>query len=116
MFWILVQPLEQPCEEPTAQQSKQEAPVDVCPPEPNKQGVTVSITSFVIEEFFKDADVYQVSDEEQSQKPQMARQSEKETLILSSFDSAAQPREKEDERPSFSLEISPPASQPTQPS
>ncbi|RYR72831.1 hypothetical protein Ahy_A02g007045 [Arachis hypogaea] len=98
-------PLEQPCEEPTEQQSKQEAPVDVCPPEPNKQGVTVSITSFVIEEFFKDADVYQVSDEEQSQKPQMARQSEKETLILSSFDSAAQPREKEDERPSFSLEI-----------
>ncbi|KAL4286124.1 hypothetical protein AHAS_Ahas19G0054800 [Arachis hypogaea] len=43
----------------------------------------------------------------------MARQSEKETLILSSFDSAAQPREKEDERPSFSLGISPPASQPS---
>ncbi|XP_020965289.1 uncharacterized protein LOC110265995 [Arachis ipaensis] len=46
----------------------------------------------------------------------MARQSEKETLILSSFDSAAQPREREDERSSFSLGISPPASQPTQPS
>ncbi|RYQ83160.1 hypothetical protein Ahy_B10g101785 [Arachis hypogaea] len=91
-------PLEQQqqlCEEPTSRQSKQEAPVDV---------------------FFKDADVYQVSDEEQSQEPPVAWQSEKETLILSSFDSAAQPRERKDERPSFSLGISPPASQPTQPS
>ncbi|XP_020979616.1 drebrin-like protein [Arachis ipaensis] len=79
-------PLEQPCEEPTEQQSKQEAPVDVCPPEPNKQGVTGSITSSVIEQFFKDAGVYQVSDEEQSKEPPVARQSEKETLILSSFD------------------------------
>ncbi|QHN81526.1 uncharacterized protein DS421_20g687670 [Arachis hypogaea] len=91
-------PLEQQqqlCEEPTSRQSKQEVPVDV---------------------FFKDADVYQVSDEEQSQEPPVAWQSEKETLILSSFDSAAQPRERKDERPSFSLGISPPASQPTQPS
>ncbi|KAL4350043.1 hypothetical protein AHAS_Ahas10G0102500 [Arachis hypogaea] len=48
---------QQPCEEPTTQQSKQEAPVDV----------------------------------------------------------AAQPRKREDERPSFSLGINPPASQPTQP-
>nr|XP_025653100.1 submandibular gland secretory Glx-rich protein CA-like [Arachis hypogaea] len=90
-------PLEQPCEEPTEQQSKQEAPVDVCPPEPNKQGVTGSITSSVIEQFFKDAGVYQVSDEEQSKEPPVAR-------------------EREDERPSFSLRITPPASQPTQPS
>ncbi|QHO18785.1 uncharacterized protein DS421_11g323490 [Arachis hypogaea] len=102
---------QQPCEEPTAQQSKQEAPVNVCPPEPNKQGVMGSITSSVIEQFFKDADVYQVSDEEQSQEPSVARQLEKETLILSSFD-----RKREDERPSFSLGISPPASQPSQPS
>ncbi|RYR26136.1 hypothetical protein Ahy_B02g060294 [Arachis hypogaea] len=75
-------------EEPTAQQSKQEAPVDVCPPEPENQGVTVSFTSSVIEEFFKDDYVYEVSDEEQ----------------------------REDERPSFNLGISPLASQPTQPS
>ncbi|KAL4288041.1 hypothetical protein AHAS_Ahas19G0246500 [Arachis hypogaea] len=116
---VNVRPLEQQqqhCEEPTAQQSKQEAPVDVYPPEPKKQGVMGSLTSSVIEEFFKDADVYQVFDEEQSQEPPVARQSEKETLILSSFDSAAQPRERKDERPSFSLGISPPASQPTQPS
>ncbi|RYR21171.1 hypothetical protein Ahy_B03g066438 [Arachis hypogaea] len=113
------EPLEQqqqPCEEPTEQQSKQETPIDVCPPEPKKQGVTGSLTSSVIEEFFNDADVYPVFDEEQSQEPPMARQSEKETLILSSFDIAAQPREREDDRPSFSLGISPPASQPTQPS
>ncbi|QHO13001.1 uncharacterized protein DS421_15g511730 [Arachis hypogaea] len=115
-------PLEQPCEEPTEQQSKQEAPVDVCPPEPNKQGVTGSITSSVIEQFFKDAGVYQVSDEEQSKEPPVARQSEKETLILSSFDryvtcfSLISFLEREDERPSFSLRITPPASQPTQPS
>ncbi|RYR28010.1 hypothetical protein Ahy_B01g052105 [Arachis hypogaea] len=83
----------------------------LCPPEPNKQGVMGSITSSVIEQFFKDADVYQVSDEEQSQEPSVARQLEKETLILSSFD-----RKREDERPSFSLGISPPASQPSQPS
>ncbi|QHN95849.1 uncharacterized protein DS421_18g613270 [Arachis hypogaea] len=111
---VNVIPLEQqqqPCEEPTAQQSKQEAPVDVCPPEPKKQGITGYLTSSVIEEFFKDADVYQVSDEGQSQEPAVAWQSEKETLILSSFD-----REREDERPSFSLGISPLASQPTQPS
>ncbi|RYR28503.1 hypothetical protein Ahy_B01g052646 [Arachis hypogaea] len=107
-------PLEHPCEEPTEQQSKQEATVDVCPPEPNKQGVTGSITSSVIEQFFKDADVYQVTDEEQSKELPVAWQSEKETLILSSFDSAAKPREREYERPSFSLGISPPASQPTQ--
>ncbi|KAL4276004.1 hypothetical protein AHAS_Ahas20G0163800 [Arachis hypogaea] len=88
------EPLEQPCEEPIVQESKQEAPVDVCPPEPNKQGVTGSIT---------------ISDEEQSKEPLVARQSEKETLIF-----AAQPREREDERPSFSLGISPPVSQPTQ--
>ncbi|RYR68222.1 hypothetical protein Ahy_A03g014702 [Arachis hypogaea] len=105
-----------PCEEPTEQQSKQEAAVDVCLLEPNKQGVTGSITSSVLEQFFKDADVYQVSDEEQSKEPLVARHLEKETLILSSFDSAAQPRESEDERPSFSLGISSPASQPTQPS
>ncbi|QHN99379.1 uncharacterized protein DS421_13g397300 [Arachis hypogaea] len=98
---------QQPYKEPTAKQSKQEAPVD---------GVTRSITSSVIEEFFKDANVYQVSDEEQSQEPPVAWQSKKETLILSSFDSAAQPRKREDERPSFSLGISPPASQPSQPS
>ncbi|KAL4287690.1 hypothetical protein AHAS_Ahas19G0211400 [Arachis hypogaea] len=36
--------------------------------------------------------------------------------MLSSFDSAAQPRQRENERPSFSLGISPPASQLTQPS
>ncbi|RYR51406.1 hypothetical protein Ahy_A06g026421 [Arachis hypogaea] len=72
-------PLEQPCKEPIEQQSKQEAPLDVCPPKPNKQGVTGSITSSIIEH-------------------------------------AAQPREREDERPSFSLGINPPASQPTQPS
>ncbi|KAL4328255.1 hypothetical protein AHAS_Ahas13G0181800 [Arachis hypogaea] len=116
---VNVRPLEQqqqPCEEPTEQQSKQETPIDVCPPEPKKQGVTGSLTSSVIEEFFNDADVYPVFDEEQSQEPPMARQSEKETLILSSFDIAAQPREREDDRPSFSLGISPPASQPTQPS
>ncbi|KAL4391827.1 hypothetical protein AHAS_Ahas03G0284000 [Arachis hypogaea] len=77
---------QQSCEEPTAQQSEQEAPVDACPPEPKKQGVTGSLTSSVIEEFFKDADVYEVSDEEQSKEPPVARQSEKETLILSSFD------------------------------
>ncbi|KAL4315300.1 hypothetical protein AHAS_Ahas15G0171300 [Arachis hypogaea] len=105
-----------PCEEPTAQQSEQEAPVDVCLSEPIKQGVTGSLTSSVIEEFFKDADVYEVSDEEKSQEPLVAWQSKKETLILSSFDSAAQPRQRENERPSFSLGISPPASQPTQPS
>ena len=57
-----------------------------CPPEPKRQAITGSLTSSVIEEFFKDADVYQVSDEEQSQEPPMARQSEKETIILSSFD------------------------------
>ncbi|KAL4329288.1 hypothetical protein AHAS_Ahas13G0285100 [Arachis hypogaea] len=57
-----------------------------CPPEPKKQGVTRSLTSFVIEEFFKDDNVYEVSDEEQSQEPPVARQSEQETLILSSFD------------------------------
>ncbi|KAL4380919.1 hypothetical protein AHAS_Ahas04G0081600 [Arachis hypogaea] len=91
---------QQPCEEPTAQQSKQKAPVDVS----------------VIEEFFKDDDVYQISDKEQSQEPPVAQQSEKETLILSSFDSAIQLRKREDERPSFSLGISPPASQPSQPS
>ncbi|KAL4316586.1 hypothetical protein AHAS_Ahas15G0299900 [Arachis hypogaea] len=64
---VNVRPLEQQqqsCKEPTAEQSKQEAPVDVCPLESKKQGVTGSLTSFVIEEFFKDADVYQVSDEE----------------------------------------------------
>ncbi|QHO05452.1 uncharacterized protein DS421_14g446430 [Arachis hypogaea] len=84
---------------------------------PNKKHLLMwSFTSSVIEEFFKDANVYQVSDEEQSQEPQVAWQSEKETLILSSFDSAAQPKEREDERTSFSLGISPPASQPTQPS
>ncbi|QHN83734.1 uncharacterized protein DS421_20g707300 [Arachis hypogaea] len=105
---------EQQAQEPTVQQeSEQEAPVNFCPQEPNKQGVTGSITSSVIEHFFKDANVYQVSDEEQSKEPLMARQSEKETLILLSFDSAAQPRKREDERPSFSLGISPPASQPT---
>ncbi|QHN92951.1 uncharacterized protein DS421_17g588450 [Arachis hypogaea] len=118
---VNVRPLEQQqqsCEEPTAQQSEQ-APVDVCPPEPKKQDVMVSLTSSVIEEFFKDDDVYDVSDEEQkqqSQEPPVARQSEQETLILSSFDSAAQPREREYKRPSFSLGISPPASQPSQPS
>ncbi|RYR14550.1 hypothetical protein Ahy_B04g071153 [Arachis hypogaea] len=95
---------QQSCEEPTAQQSEQEAPVD---------GVTGSLTSSVIEEFFKDADVYEVSDKEQSQEPPVVRQSEKETLILSSFDSAAQPRQRENERPSCSLGISLPASQPT---
>ncbi|RYR50068.1 hypothetical protein Ahy_A07g036623 [Arachis hypogaea] len=105
-------PLEQPCEEPTSQQSEQEGPVDVCPPKSKKQGVTGSLTSFVIEELIKDDDVYEVFDEEQSQKPPVARQSEQETLILSSFDSAAQPREREDERLSFNLGISPPASQP----
>ncbi|RYQ96793.1 hypothetical protein Ahy_B08g092667 [Arachis hypogaea] len=108
---------EQQAQEATVQQeSEQEAPVNVCPPEPNKQGVMRSITSSVIEQFFKDADVYQVSNEEQSKEPPVTRQSEKETLILSSFDSAAQPREKEGDKPSFSLGISPPASQPNQPS
>ncbi|RYR61019.1 hypothetical protein Ahy_A04g018113 [Arachis hypogaea] len=53
-------------ESPVQQESEQEAPVNVCPPEPNKQGVRGSITSSVIKEFFKDANVYQVSDEEQS--------------------------------------------------
>ncbi|RYR51046.1 hypothetical protein Ahy_A06g026098 isoform A [Arachis hypogaea] len=98
---LLIRPLEQqqlPCEEPTAQQSEQEAPVDVCPLELEKQGVT----------FFKDDYVYEVSDEEQqqqSQEPPVARQSEQETLILSSFDSVAQPRQRENERPFFSLGI-----------
>ncbi|QHO24184.1 uncharacterized protein DS421_12g370040 [Arachis hypogaea] len=75
-------------EEPTAQQSKQEAPVDVCPPEPENQGVTVSFTSSVIEEFFKDDYVYEVSDEDpaeeqqqQSQEPLVAQQSEKEAPV-----------------------------------
>ncbi|QHN87385.1 uncharacterized protein DS421_16g554630 [Arachis hypogaea] len=119
---INVRPLEQqeqPCEEPTAQQSEQEAPVNVCPPELEKQDVTVLLTSSIIEEFFKDDDVYEISDEEeqqQSQEPPMAWKSEQETLILSSFDSAAQPRKREDERPSFNFGISPPASQPSQPS
>ncbi|QHO56905.1 uncharacterized protein DS421_3g77750 [Arachis hypogaea] len=108
---------EQQAQEPPVQQeSEQEALVNICLLEPNKQGVTGSITSSVLEQFFKDADVYQVSDEEQSKEPLVARHLEKETLILSSFDSAAQPRESEDERPSFSLGISSPASQPTQPS
>ncbi|RYR05336.1 hypothetical protein Ahy_B06g085208 [Arachis hypogaea] len=110
---------EQPCKEPTAQQSEQEAPVDVCHPEPKKQDVMVSLTSYIIEEFFKDDDVYKISDEEeqqQSQEPSVAWKSEKETLILSSFDSAAQPRERKDERPSFNLGIRPPASQSSQPS
>ncbi|QHO11703.1 uncharacterized protein DS421_15g500470 [Arachis hypogaea] len=88
---------------------------EACRPKPNKQGVTGSITSSVLKEFFKDADVYEVSDDEQSQETPVARQTEKETLILSSFDSAAQTKERKDERPSFSLGISPPASQPTQP-
>ncbi|KAL4275436.1 hypothetical protein AHAS_Ahas20G0107000 [Arachis hypogaea] len=108
-----------PCEEPTAQQSEQEAPVDVCPPEPEKYGVTMSLTSSAIEEFFKDDYVYEVFDEEQQQQfqePSVERQSEQETLILSSFNSAAQPKQREDERPSFNLGISPPASQPSQPS
>ncbi|QHO45959.1 uncharacterized protein DS421_6g183240 [Arachis hypogaea] len=91
---------QQPCEELTTKQSKQE----------------VLMCNSVIEEFFKDAVVYQISDEEQSLEPLVARQSEKETIILSSFDSAAQPRERKDERPYFSLGISPPASQPSQPS
>ncbi|KAL4315260.1 hypothetical protein AHAS_Ahas15G0167300 [Arachis hypogaea] len=112
---VNVRPLEEPCKEPTVQQSKQEAPIDLCRPKPNKQGVTGSITSSVLKEFFKDADVYEVSDDEQSQETPVARQTEKETLILSSFDSAAQTKERKDERPSFSLGISPPASQPTQP-
>ncbi|RYR25071.1 hypothetical protein Ahy_B02g058703 [Arachis hypogaea] len=120
-------------EPPVGQQSEKEAPVnvnnspvknqqhnnpnkkDLCPPEPKKQGVTGSLTSSIIEEFFKDDDVYEISDEEQSQEPLVARQSEQETLILSSFESAAQPREREDERPSFNFGISPPASQPSQP-
>ncbi|KAL4343685.1 hypothetical protein AHAS_Ahas11G0103100 [Arachis hypogaea] len=76
---------EQSKETPVVQHSEQEALVDVS----------------VIEEFFKDDNVYEVSDEEQSQEPPVARQSEQETLILSSFDSAAQPRQKENERPSF---------------
>ncbi|QHO53172.1 uncharacterized protein DS421_2g45570 [Arachis hypogaea] len=98
------------------QQLSQETPL---PSEPKKQDVTVSLTSSIIEEFFEDDYVYEVSDEEQqqqSQEPPVARQSEQETLILSSFDSAAQPREREDERPSFNLGISPLTSQPSQPS
>ncbi|RYR20456.1 hypothetical protein Ahy_B03g065592 [Arachis hypogaea] len=51
----------------------------IYPPEPKNQGVMWSLTS-------SDADVYQVSDEEQLQEPPVAQQSEKETLILSSFD------------------------------
>ncbi|KAL4344618.1 hypothetical protein AHAS_Ahas11G0196400 [Arachis hypogaea] len=99
-----------PAKNQQLQQSEQEAPVD---------GVTVSLMSSVIEEFFIDDYVYEVSDDEQqqqSQEPPVARQSEQETLILSSFDSTAQPRQRENKRPSFSLGISPPASQPTQPS
>ncbi|RYR28702.1 hypothetical protein Ahy_B01g052859 [Arachis hypogaea] len=61
---------EQSKETPVVQHSEQEALVDVS----------------VIEEFFKDDNVYEVSDEEQSQEPPVARQSEQETLILSSFD------------------------------
>ncbi|KAL4343684.1 hypothetical protein AHAS_Ahas11G0103000 [Arachis hypogaea] len=74
-------------------QSEQEAPVDVCPQEPKKQGVTGSLTttSSVIEEFFKDDNVYEVH-------------------CKFGF------RQRENERPSFSLGISPPVSQPTQPS
>ncbi|XLR58869.1 hypothetical protein S83_009541, partial [Arachis hypogaea] len=41
----------------------------IYPPKPKKQGVMGSLTSSVIEEFFKDDDVYEVSDEEQSQEP-----------------------------------------------
>ncbi|RYR65635.1 hypothetical protein Ahy_A03g011561 [Arachis hypogaea] len=98
---------QQPCEEQTAQQSEQKAPIDVYPPKPKKQGVMGSLTSSVIEEFFKDDDVYEVSDEEQSQEPPV--------YYLFRF-RAAQPRKREDERPSFNLGISPPASQPSQPS
>ncbi|QHO19630.1 uncharacterized protein DS421_11g330670 [Arachis hypogaea] len=81
--------------------------------------VTVSLTSSIIEEFFKDDDVYEISDDEEQQQSQeslVAWKSEQQTLILSSFDSAAEPRERENERPSFNLGISPPASQPRQPS
>ncbi|QHN84566.1 uncharacterized protein DS421_16g529730 [Arachis hypogaea] len=119
---VNVRPLEQqeqPCEEPTAHQSKQEAPVDVYPQEPKKQDVTVSLTSSIIEEFFKDDDVYEIYDEkeeQQYQEPLLAWKSEQETLIFSSFNSAAQPRKREDERPSFNFGISPSASQPSQPS
>ncbi|KAL4397134.1 hypothetical protein AHAS_Ahas01G0161500 [Arachis hypogaea] len=57
---------EQQFKEPSvAQQSEQEAPVDVCPPEHKKLDVTVSLTSSIIEEFFKDEDVYKISDEEE---------------------------------------------------
>ncbi|KAL4344164.1 hypothetical protein AHAS_Ahas11G0151000 [Arachis hypogaea] len=100
-------PLEQPYEEPTEQQSKQEALVDV-----NKFNVLLSLDSLL----FLIAALQNPTSRvlrEQSKEPLVAQQSEKETLILSSFDSAAQPRERKDERPSFSLGISPPASQPT---
>ncbi|KAL4397131.1 hypothetical protein AHAS_Ahas01G0161200 [Arachis hypogaea] len=57
---------EQQFKEPSvAQQSEQEAPVDVCPPKHKKQDVTVSLTISIIEEFFKDEDVYEIFDEEE---------------------------------------------------
>ncbi|RYR69664.1 hypothetical protein Ahy_A03g016219 [Arachis hypogaea] len=87
-------------------------PLEVCPQESEKQGITVSLTSSVIEDLIKDDYVYEVSDEdrplEQQQQPceePTAQQSEQEAPI---------DVQRENERSSFSLRISPPASQPTQ--
>ncbi|RYR34800.1 hypothetical protein Ahy_A10g049834 [Arachis hypogaea] len=60
----------------------------IYPPKFEKQGITVSLTSSVIEEIIKDDYVYEVSNKE----------------------------ERKDERPSFNLGISPPVSQSSQPS
>ncbi|RYR29778.1 hypothetical protein Ahy_B01g054289 [Arachis hypogaea] len=85
-----------------------------CPPEPEKQGVTVSLTSSIIEKLIKDDYVYEVSnqdhvkeEEEQSKEPPVAQQSKQEAPV---------DVKREDERASFNLEISPPASQPSKPS
>ncbi|XLT42921.1 hypothetical protein HN873_035525, partial [Arachis hypogaea] len=59
-----------------------------CPPEPKKQGVTVSFTSSVIEDLMKDDYVYEVSDEDpakeqeqQSKETPVVQQSEQEAPV-----------------------------------
>ncbi|RYR24737.1 hypothetical protein Ahy_B02g058258 [Arachis hypogaea] len=89
--------------------------------------LALSLPSSVQEELIRDDFIYvppqnetqQTSNNdrplEQQQQPckePTAQQSEQEALV----DVAAQPRQRKNERPSFSLGISPPASQPTQPS
>ncbi|KAL4381361.1 hypothetical protein AHAS_Ahas04G0125800 [Arachis hypogaea] len=122
------------------QKKTQQTSNNDCPQEAEKHGVTMSLTSSVIDDLFKDDYVYEVSNEDpvkeqqqQAQKPPVQQQSEQEapvnicppeprkqgvmgSLTSSIIDDDAQPREKEDERPSFSFGISPSASQPSQPS